>query len=351
MPTPFPRRSKLIAFGSALAILTAIPPSLATASATTPGATKASDAAGARPGTQHTVTLITGDKVTVTTAADGTKTKEVEGPHGEAIGFQSSQSGKDTYVYPNSTLPYVSAGILDKNLFNVTQLLADGYDDAHTKHLPLIVKYTDSAAGFRAPALPAGAAKTRTLSSIKGAALTESRGHAADFWSGLTKGTSAQSFARATGGAQPSFADGIAKVWLDGKVKADLADTTAQIGAPEVWAAGNTGKGVDVAVLDTGVDNTHPDLADRIAGSASFVPDEDVFSDRVGHGTHVASTIAGTGAASDGQEKGVAPGASLHIGKVLGTVCDNINGCTGSGQASWILAGMEWAARDQHAKI
>ncbi|MFF3466205.1 S8 family peptidase [Streptomyces sp. NPDC001984] len=301
---------------------------------------------------QQTVTLITGDKVTVTTAADGTETKEVKGPHGEAVGFQSSQRGKDTYVYPNSTLPYVSAGLLDKNLFNVTQLLADGYDDAHSNHLPLIVNYTDSAAraGVRAPALPAGAAKIHTLSSIKGAALTESRDHAADFWSGLTKGTSAQSFARATGGAQPSFSDGIAKVWLDGKVKADLADTTAQIGAPEVWAGGNTAKGVDVAVLDTGVDNTHPDLADRIAGSASFVPDEDALQDVVGHGTHVASIIAGTGAASDGQEKGVAPGASLHIGKVLKTKCDAI-GCDGVGQVSWILAGMEWAARDQHAKI
>ncbi|MER5689759.1 S8 family serine peptidase [Streptomyces sp. NPDC002205] len=336
---------------SALAILTVSPSAFATPVDTAPGATGTSHVGtGSDPSAPRTVTLITGDTVTVTTAADGTQTKEVKGPHGEAVGFQSSQSGKDTFVYPDSALPYVAAGLLDKNLFNVTQLLADGYDDVHTDHLPLIVNYTHSAAGVRAPALPAGAAKTRTLSSIQGAALTESRDHAADFWSGLTKGTSAQSFARATGGAQPSFADGIAKVWLDGKVKADLADTTAQIGAPEVWAADNTGKGVDVAVLDTGVDNTHPDLADRIAGSASFVPDEDAIQDVVGHGTHVASTIAGTGAASDGQEKGVAPGASLHIGKVLRAKCDSL-GCTGLGQESWILAGMEWAARDQHAKI
>jgi hypothetical protein len=74
---------------------------------------------------------------------------------------------------------------------------------------------------------------------------------------------------------------------------------------------------------------------------ASF-PGQDV-TDRHGHGTHVASTIAGTGAASDGKEKGVAPGAELHIGKVLGN--------DGSGQDSWILAGMEWAARDQRAKV
>ncbi|MFE9694056.1 S8 family serine peptidase [Micromonospora sp. NPDC005806] len=328
---------------SALAILTVSPPAFATTVDATPGATSTSHAgAGSGPSVPRTVTLITGDTVTITTAADGTESKEVTGPDGEAVGFKIHQVGKSTYVYPDSALPYVSAGRLDKELFNVTQLLADGYDDAHTDHLPLLVSYTDSAARARAQALPAGVAKVRTLSSIQGAALTESHSHAADFWSGLTGGAGAQSAARVTGGAQPSFTGGIAKVWLDGKVKAALADTTAQIGAPEVWAAGNTGQGVDVAVLDTGVDNSHPDLADRIAGSASFVPNEGVFDDYVGHGTHVASTIAGTGAASDGKEKGVAPGARLHIGKVLGTK---------GGQDSWVLAGMEWAARDQHAKI
>ncbi|MFG3021420.1 S8 family serine peptidase [Streptomyces sp. NPDC048254] len=83
--------------------------------------------------------------------------------------------------------------------------------------------------------------------------------------------------------------------------------------------------------MDTG----HPDLAGRIAGSESFVPDETVQGG-FGHGTHVASTIVGSGAASNGRFKGVAPGARLLVGRVL----DN----TGHGQASWIIAGMEWAA-------
>ncbi|MFD0455357.1 S8 family serine peptidase [Streptomyces violaceoruber] len=59
-------------------------------------------------------------------------------------------------------------------------------------------------------------------------------------------------------------------------------------------------------MLDTGVDAGHPDLADRIAARQSFVPDENT-DDRDGHGTHVASTIAGTGAASAGKEKGWRP--------------------------------------------
>ncbi|WP_431955130.1 S8 family serine peptidase, partial [Actinacidiphila sp. bgisy167] len=142
---------------------------------------------------------------------------------------------------------------------------------------------------------------------------------------------------------KPSFAGGVAKIWLDGKVKADLAESTAQVGAPQVWAEGNTGKGVKVAVLDTGVDVEHPDLVGQIGASASFVPEESDVLDYQGHGTHVASTIAGTGAASDGQERGVAPGVRLDVGKVLNS--------EGTGQDSWIIAGMEWAAREQQARI
>ncbi|WP_392841036.1 S8 family serine peptidase [Streptomyces sp. LN500] len=120
-------------------------------------------------------------------------------------------------------------------------------------------------------------------------------------------------------------------------MKADLADSTAQIGAQKVWAEGDTGTGVKVAVLDTGVDTEHPDLAGQVDATASFIPEEPEITDFHGHGTHTASTIAGTGSASDGKERGVAPGARLEIGKVL-------NG-RGSGQESWIIAGMEWAAR------
>ena len=93
--------------------------------------------------------------------------------------------------------------------------------------------------------------------------MTADRSRATDFWTSLTT---------APGTARPSWAGGIAKIWLDGKAKATLADTTAQIGAPEVWAGGDTGQGVDVAVLDTGIDAAHPDFGGRIAATASFVP-------------------------------------------------------------------------------
>ncbi|MFF7211976.1 S8 family serine peptidase [Streptomyces sp. NPDC008238] len=333
---PPSRRRGLTAAVAALVVLTATGP----VASADPSATSPSPAAtGAAPATVRTVTLITGDQVTVTGNGRSASVTSVTDPKGRAGGAHVMSVGSDTYVYPDAAVPYIASGALDEGLFNVTSLLADGYDDARSDRLPLIVTYTDAAARSRSAKTPDGARKSLTLSSIQGAAISAEHGRAADFWSSLTGAT-----AKSAAGEQPSgrLAGGIAKVWLDGKVKATLSDTTAQIGAPEVWDGGDTGQGVDVAVLDTGIDAAHPDFAGRIAATQSFVPDQDV-TDRHGHGTHVASTVAGTGAASGGTEKGVAPGASLHIGKVL----DNF----GSGQDSWILAGMEWAARDQHAKV
>uniref|UniRef100_UPI002F90DAD7 S8 family serine peptidase n=1 Tax=Streptomyces anthocyanicus TaxID=68174 RepID=UPI002F90DAD7 len=316
------------------AVLTASPtpaaislpaPTLASTATSAPSATPAA----------RTVTLVTGDEVVVTRNADGTPSHVVRDPDGRYTGFETHRSGADTYVFPHEALPYLAAGSLDRELFNVTDLLAYGYDDAHRDRLPLIVTYS-GAAPSRGLAAARGVGTTRTLKSIGGAALDTDRSDA--FWTSVTSDGTA---AHRDGGA-PRLKLGITKIWLDGKVKADLADSTAQIGAPTVWASGDTGQGVDIAVLDTGVDAQHPDLADRIVTSANFTEGGSA-TDGNGHGTHVASTLAGTGAASDGREKGVAPGARLHVGKVLSD--------DGEGQTSWILAGMEWAACDQHAKI
>lgn len=98
----------------------------------------------------------------------------------------------------------------------------------------------------------------------------------------------------------------MAKLWLDGRVKASLKESVPLIGAPEAWAAGCTGKGVKVAVLDTGIDVDHPDFAGLIDGTASFVPGEAV-TDVNGHGTHVAGTIVGSGAASEATTRASLP--------------------------------------------
>ncbi|MFI9612026.1 S8 family serine peptidase [Streptomyces sp. NPDC052023] len=337
---PLPRPG-LIALGAVTALVLGVIPAATAVPAHPADAVPLSGTAQRSPGngSTHTVTLITGDKVTIGTADDGTVIRSFEGANGTTTGFHRAVLDGATYVYPDAVLPYVSAGTLDKRLFNVTQLIADGYDDAHADRLPLIVSYTDSAARSRTRPKMAGATVVRPLNSMRGASLAQPREKATAFWSALTGGKATA----AARGAKPAFTNGIAKVWLDGKVSADLSDSTAQIGAQQVWAKGNTGKGVKVAVLDTGVDPEHPDLAEQIDAGANFVPYEADVIDYHGHGTHVASTIAGTGSASEGKERGVAPGARLGIGKVL----DN----EGRGQESWIIAGMEWAARDQQAKI
>ncbi|MDV5142757.1 S8 family serine peptidase [Streptomyces sp. SBC-4] len=90
-----------------------------------------------------------------------------------------------------------------------------------------------------------------------------------------------------------------------------------QIGADKAWESGFDGTGVKIAVLDTGVDKTHDDLRTQVVDEKNFSPSPDAV-DRVGHGTHVASIAVGTGAKSGGKYKGVAPGAKVISGKVLG---------------------------------
>ncbi|MFE5591339.1 S8 family peptidase [Streptomyces sp. NPDC056549] len=271
-----------------------------------------------------TVTLVTGDKVTVATQAGKTLAVDVTPYRNSASGLRTYTVGTDVYVIPRDVEALIHNGQVDKRLFNVTQLVAQGFDDAHRATTPLIVRY-DSAG----TAAPGGARLSRKLPGLRGAAVTADKTKGDTFWEAVDDDS-----ARA-GTPKARLSGGVQRLWLDGKVDALLEKSVPQIGAPEAWAAGYDGTGVKVAVLDTGIDTTHPDLADRIAESRSFVPGETV-RDGHGHGTHVASTIAGSGAGSGGKYRGVAPGAKLIVGKVLDD--------GGSGSESGIIEGMDWAA-------
>ncbi|NUU18967.1 S8 family serine peptidase [Cellulomonas humilata] len=316
--------------GRSAALLLAV--TLATATATSAAGEPVGGATSPSPSAGTSVTLITGDVVDVSTAADGTLAVAVRQADGATGGVQTQQLGDDLYVIPDSALPYLASGALDRRLFNVSHLIEIGYDDARRDAVPLIVEYASAptARSFGA-ALP-GVEDVVALPSIDGQALGADKDQAASFWAAVSApDTEARSFAGGGG-----FGQGIEKIWLDGQVTGYLDVSVPQVGAPQAWAAGYDGTGATVAVLDTGIDVTHPDVADAIAEAVSFVPGEEV-TDPQGHGTHVASTVAGSGAASDGAYPGVAPGAELLIGKVLGD--------DGYGQDSWIIAGMEWAAQ------
>lgn len=276
----------------------------------------------------HTVTLVTGDVVKVTRHGDRTSAT-VEPSPTSASGVQTLTIGDDLYVIPEEALPYLAAGRLDRELLNVTGLIEQGYDDANADALPLIAQYASNVTTAAGRSAPVGASKKIDLASINGAAITASRRNRDLFW--VTVAPQRLPASPLAG----RFTNGITKLWLDRKLEVTLGDSVPQVGAPEAWAAGYDGTGATVAVLDTGVDASHPDLAGQIVASESFVPGEDT-GDVNGHGTHVASTIAGTGEASGGTYKGVAPGADLVVGKVLDA--------SGYGQASWLIDGMEWAA-------
>lgn len=113
----------------------------------------------------------------------------------------------------------------------------------------------------------------------------------------------------------------------------DDAKATWAIRAVGAVESSATGRGVSVAVLDTGVDLSHPALRHRIADHRSFVPRETI-DDGNGHGTHCCGLVAGE-EISGAPRFGVAPGADLFVGKVLSNA--------GHGKERQILQGMEWA--------
>ncbi|OOC05652.1 peptidase S8 and S53 subtilisin kexin sedolisin [Amycolatopsis azurea DSM 43854] len=288
----------------------------------------------------HRVTLLTGDVVTYERDGAGHDTAQVEPavrPDRPSPAFQITTTSEGLMVYPSDVLPFVGKGLLGRELFNVTTLVSDERDDAESTTIPVIVRYGDrselsvQSLDTKAKALPQTQRPT-PLVTANGVGVQVKKAGAGEFW---------RSLAAFDPGGKPMLNQGISQVRLDRKVRVALDRSTAQVGAPSAWNSGWTGKGSTVAVVDTGIDEKHPDLAGKTITSADFSGEGDAV-DRHGHGTHCASIIAGTGAASGGRYKGVAPDAKLLVAKVFDA--------SGEGDTAQVMAGIDWVVA-QGAKI
>jgi len=289
--------------------------------------------------TADEVRLVTGDLVDLSADGQVTQITPVVRPDGTTPRFSVTISASQVYVVPSDVASLVPDQ-LDRELFNVTALAS--YDLGPT--LPVIVvqpEDTSVKAGAQ-EASDLGVDVTDTLDAAGaqvGQVDVSADNGPAPAWDLLDELATAP-----TSSTDPISSQ--SKVWLDGRVHVDGVTAQAvSMGSEPAWMSligkdeaneeGYTGDGVKVAVVDSGVNSSHPDLAGKIVAERDFSGSGSP-TDGIGHGTFVASEILGTGAASDGTYAGVAPDATLINARVLDG--------SGDGSDSSILAGVEWAA-------
>lgn len=271
------------------------------------------------PEQAEAVTLITGDRVTLHDGPDGPVVEfaPAQRESGAPVSYASYGDEEHYYVIPSDVAGLVPTQ-LDLSLFDVKALAEVASDD----RLPVIVQSTEptdakaDAAEWEALSVD----PDRTLESIDAISGDVPAEGAPELIEAASEGTSVE------------------KVWLDAPTEALDAISAPQIGAPAAWEAGLDGTGAVVAVLDTGIDTTHPDLDEGVVIGERDFTGSGTAKDAAGHGTHVASIVAGTGEASGGANRGVAYGAKLLNGRVLNAA--------GFGETSWIIDAMEWAAAE-----
>lgn len=150
---------------------------------------------------------------------------------------------------------------------------------------------------------------------------------------------------------------GVQGVYANGTDRVLLRESVQSIRADQVWASGFTGKGVGIAILDSGINGMNPDVAypGKTVQNVKFTIRAEDFTDDTtsaprlgggllvenlqntdatsGHGTHVAGIAAGSGASTNGAYRGVAPGAHL-IGLSAGEGLSIVN--------SSVLQAVDW---------
>ncbi len=272
---------------------------------------------------RYTVTLITGDRLEVSKGTNGSWVVVVDQaprPTGQVAFTRFRDQKTGTFVIP-ADVKHLVPRVLDAQFFNIDYLIENKMDDAHQNVVSAIVTVEDSSALQRTAT--GAALQYRRLPAATGMgtitmAKNQLRGRTGVLWQ-----AAGQRSGLAIGGVKKIRPNRVFQAVLDQAVPAVGGDVAHQ-------THGLYGQGVNVAVLDTGVDSTHPDFffedgTSKLAvdeNMTCFTTDdpwicEDTPLDLDGHGTHVSSTAVGTGAASDGLYQRVAPEAWLMNVKVL----------------------------------
>ena len=261
-------------------------------------------------GDEHTVTLISGHTVHVTHEGDErVYAIEGDGPYA----YEVIEREEGTYLFPDE----VDRSFYDPRLFNVDLLIEQGYTDEDVDATPVILRQkVDTLDSQGMHSFGDGA---RELASIDAVATEVPKEGTAMTAQTLSLNTSVE------------------RVLLDIKYRAELDDSAPAISAGEARDEFDVdGDDVRIAVVDTGIDDTHSDLEERVEHIADHTGEG--YQDDNGHGTHVAGIAAGDGTESDGDYVGVAPGATVLNAKALDE--------GGSGQLSDIVAAIEDAVTE-----
>ncbi|MFB9573737.1 hypothetical protein ACFFTL_15810, partial [Streptomyces yanii] len=181
------RYRRLAAMGVVLAAVAALPGLAGAAGASEQNTGLVSPAASADRASATRVTLVTGDTVEVVKDAGGRQSVHL-GAEGASknTGFQTmSGPNGDLYVLPDDAMDAIASNAVDRELFNVTRLIRDGYADSRSDSLPVIVDYADKPSDAtlrtRVDSLPA-AARGALLESVDMAGMKVAKKHAGQFW-------------------------------------------------------------------------------------------------------------------------------------------------------------------------
>lgn len=237
----------------------------------------------------HRVTLITGDVILVRLGETGkTEINILPTDHGSSESFRMIESPKGTYIFPEG----IDLRKLDKELFNIDYLIEESY--CNQTDLPVLIDYVETKRERRVDILElrerfGNKANTTVLESYRSIPTFSAK----ISYEGINK-----TFKVLT--ERPD----VKKIWLDKKVKITLYESVPLTGATELWKSGYNGSGMEIAILDTGIDDTHPDLDDldnnpstndpKVVRKEDFT-DDNSTGDLYGHGTHCAGIAAGTG--------------------------------------------------------